>query len=579
MPPPDGGHGAPEHICASASSGDSRETPPPPRAREFHFVLLLASVLTLLGSVPYIHAYWSAPDGEVFMGFVGRGTPGTNGYFMLARQAQEGYHLMENLLTPEPLPRNYFNLEWWLMGKAAALSGLTLEAIFHLDRILSVFAFCLASYYLASLAIASVLWRRVAVAIICLGSGFGWVIVLLNGVGFGLPVPQDVEGVQVFGYLINKPHFIRAFICAMLTYGFIVEGLRRNQLRWFILSGIAALAHSSMRPYHILELHVLYVLVPALLAWRDHDWRLRRFLPFAVAGAVHAPAVAYYGLYAMLGSLGMSGWERVPGFLIQDVLALSWPFLILVITIPFFLRLEKQSEVTVVLTAWVVTAWLICNLYPYWGAGFEAAFPAYHLVPPILVLAGPLQWAGQRLAKWPVWAKCPARPCRLLLVLALIVLSLPSSGYVYATMFSSLHDKRMPQWTYYIPRPVYESIGWLASHVPQGAVILASHDTSQFIPRFGHLKVVTGHDMLTANYSAKNWMVHRFYSQTGDLAFKENLVQQLNIRFIVEGPLEARLGQVHLGQVPWLEVVYENGPLRIHAVTHNDPNATHGVTD
>lgn len=547
------------------SVGFPPETPPRARLGEYLFPGLLALFCVLAGTMPYLYAYWTAPAGEVFMGFVGRGTPGANGYFMLARQAQEGYHLMENLATPEPLPRNYFNFEWWLTGKASAWTGLSPEAVFHVDRILSVFGFALAAYYLASLSIASVFWRRIAVSIICLGSGFGWLIVLANGLGLDLEISRDLKGVQVFGYLVNKPHFIRAGIFAMLTYGFVVEGLRRKQLRWFLLSGFAALCHSSIRPYHIIELHVIYAAIPIMLAWRDQDWRLRRFLPFVAAGAVHAPAVAYYMLYMYLGSLGMSGWKRVPGFLLEYVLWLSWPFLVLVATIPFFLRLRGQRIDVLMLSTWIVTAWLICNLYPYWGAGQEAAFYAFHIVPAILVLAGPMLWVANWLHGFPAIAARWKASYRLPVALALVALSLPSSAYVYRDMFTSLHRDH-PHWTFYLPESVYDALHWIEAELPSNNVILASHDTSQFIPRFSHNKVVTGHDMLTANYDEKNWIVARFYGQAGDLDFKWQTVRRFNVGYVVEGPLERKLGVARLAEIPWLEAVYQQGDVTIYRV-------------
>lgn len=541
-------------------------SPAPAQRWEYVFPLCLALVIGALGSLPYLYAYWAAPAGEVFMGFVGRGTPGANGYFMLARQVQEGFHLAENLMTPEPLPRNYLNFEWWIVGKAAAWTGLSLEAIFHVDRVLSVVGFCLAIYFLAALAIPSVLHRRVAVSIICLGSGLSWVLVGINQFGFELPLNRDVFGIQVFGYLVNKPHFIRATMLSVLTYAFLVVGLRRNELRWFVLSGVAALLHSAIRPYHMPELYLIYAILPALFAWRNHSWSVKTLIPFVVAGAVHLPAVFYYLLYAYLGSLGeVTGWERVPGYLIQHILWLTWPFLVFVLTLPYFLRLKGQREDVVVLTTWIIVAWLICQMYPYWGAGQETAFYAYQVAPVILVFSGPVVWCSAYLRRTRLYQKHWTPAWRVALAVSMVLVTLPSSAYVYASMFTSLKSDH-PDWTYYLPESVHDALYWIADEVPPNTVILASFDTSQFIPRISQHKVVTGHDVLTANYDEKNWIVERFFGQAGDSDFKWHIVRRFDVAYVVAGPLERRLGAARLDEIPWLDAVHTLDDVTIYKV-------------
>ncbi len=543
-----------------------RATPAEHRLREYVFPSVLGLVIIAVGSLPYLYGYATAPPGQRFMGFVGRGTPGANGYLMLARQARDGAHLMENKVTPEPLPRTYFNLEWWLFGKASRWTGLSLMAVFHVGRALTVLGFCLAVYYLAALCLGSVFERRLAVLLICLGSGFGWILWCANhGLGLWLIPSRDLNGVSVPGYLINKPHFIRAGIFAALKYAFLLAGARSGKRRYFVLSGLSALAHSSIRPYHIPETYLVYALFPVLLNWREGRWSWGRFKNYALAGAVHLPAVAFFGYLAVAQTLGMSGWERKPGFLIEYVLWLGWPFLLFCVALPWYLRVREAHDATLLLTLWIVLAWLICNAYPYWGAGQEAAFYSFHIVPPILAVAGPLRWAREWLEKRRGHPLVLPPLGSAAVAAVLVVVSMPSTALVYAEMSSRLHTGHR-EWTYHLSEDTYQALCWLEEHGEPNTVVLASHDTSQFVPRIARNKVVTGHDMLTANYRQKNEWVRRFYGEANDGAFKRDLVARYAIRYVVYGPRERALGMADPAGLPWLRCVFRQGEAAVYEV-------------
>lgn len=547
---------------------DIKEGPVVPaahRLREYWFPAVLAAVIFLAGTAPYFYAYWSTPPGERFMGVVGRGTPGANGYFMFSRQAQEGFQLMENQCTPEPLPRTFFNLEWWSLGKIARWTGLSLIMVFHLERLVAVFGLLFSVYYLASLSLDTVYQRRLAVALIGLGSGLGWTIWVANhGLGMSLIIPRDLKGVCISGYLINKPHFIRAVICAVLKYAFLLQGARTGKTRYFVYSGLMALTHSAMQPYHIPDTYLVYAAYPVLLNVRAGSWSWARFKNYMVAGAVFSPAVLYYAWMAYDGTLGMSGWERKPGFLIEYVFWIGWTFLAVAAVFPWLMRLRTAKDSTLLLGLWILAAWLMCNLYPYWGAGQEAAFYPFHVVPPILAVGGPLAWGIGALRRRPAWAVVTRRTA-LAAGVALVGVSMPSTAIVYAQMFTTAHSGT-PDWTYYLDEDYFRTLEWLHAHDSSNGVVLASPAGSQFVFRMTRHKTVTGHDMLTARYEEKNALVHRFYSQAGDEAFKQEFVRRFSVRYVLYGDLERRLGAFTPDAYAWLRPVHTQGSTVLYAV-------------
>lgn len=551
--------------------------------REYFFPLALAAAFVVLGSLPYLYGHWTAPEDARFMGFVGRGTAGANGYLMLARQVADGGHLMQNQYTPEPTPHTYFNLEWWLFGKCARVTGVSLVGVFHLWRVLTVVAYFLALYWFAGLCLGTRGARRFAVLLIAFGTGFGWLVWTANRfTGLALPPSLDLAGVCVPGYLVNKPHFMRAAVFALLKYGLLLRGEQTGKRGYFALSGLAALGHSVVRPYHLAETYLVYAALPLVLAWRDGRLDARRAGNYALAGAVLLPAVAYYGWMAFENTLGMAGWRRQSLFLLQLVLWLGWPFLV---ACGYFVargfapgRVRAASTPAILLGLWLFTAWLLLNTFPYFPAGQELAWYALATVPPIAVLMGP--WVETRdwlRGRFPGLSARLERPRAIrLLAAALLLAALPGTVYVWANLFRDLHRTRPEaMWRYYLDTSVLETVAWLgAREHPDPPVLLATPATAQFVPRIADVRVVCGHDMLSPHFYQKQRELARFFRLAGEPGYKRWLIDRYHVGYVLVGPEEQAAGDFDADRLPWLRQVYSAGEVRLYAVVaeaHSPP--------
>ena len=533
--------------------------------REYRFPIILALFILVLGTLPYIYGYMNANEDDVFMGFVGRGTPGAHGYLMFGKQVADGNVFLENRMTPDRLPANYFNLEWWVWGNTARILGLSLMETFHFFRCLAVMVFILGTYFLASQCTTSIALRRIAVGLVCLGAGFGWIATLLNSyVGTHLQPLLDMKGVVIFGYLINKPHFIRAGICVVFTYAFLLKGVRTGQLRYYVLSGLAALTHSAIRPFHIPETFLLYALLPVLLMLREQTWKPRLWWGPFLAGLINLPGIAYYVWLSRTGALGISGWTPQPVHLLSYLIWLGVPFVCCVLAflvVPWMKQFKDMHVETLFLALWALVAYALNESYPYWFAGWEGGFYAFQIGIPILFVTRLVPGAGAWLKERSDFVR---KGSSLQWIALLCIITVPGTTLVYKTFFDTLKEPSNNLHTYYISKGLHESLLWLNDHANTSEVVMCSEPVGQFVPRFSDCKVIVGHIMLTTNYHIRNQEVGRFYRDQDDHAFKQSILDKHGVRFVLYSPFEKQIGAIAPENNPWLRPVFQAGDTTIY---------------
>lgn len=518
--------------------------------REWIFPALIAAFLIVLGSIPYVYGYCHAKPGTRFLGFVGRGALHSHGYNMFIRQAQEGQNLFENKLTPEPLPRKYFHPEYWLVGKAARWTGLSLEAIFHVHRVAAVLALVFAVYFFAAQCLDTVFQRRLAASLIVFGTGLGWI--WWAYVRSGLPpispshaLPplsiRDVDGVTVFGYLMNKPHFMLAGAFIALAFGCAIAGEREKRTSLFVWGGLFALANVMVRAYAVFEIALVLAVFPLLLNARDRRWDWPRIGRFMLAGSFLAPAVAYYGYLSLTRVLGAGGYELPPGRFLEYAIWYGIPFLLALVYIVGPGHFRAISPALLFLTLWWLFGFLVAQAYPLIRAGEESAFYSFVMAPAILVAAGPLRlnWMSRRTA--------------VLAAVAIVGACSISNGIVYARFFTWL-DTRSDD--YYLDDDTYAAMKWLEQNTAREDLVFSGPTTCPIVTALAGNKTFTGHDYLTANRWEKDGAAHRFFANRDDLQFKRQLLAQYRIRYVLAGSLERRLGGFDPAALPELKPVF-----------------------
>ncbi len=528
--------------------------------REWLFPVLVAMSIIVAGSIPYAYGYLHAQPGTRFMGFVGRGALHSHGYNMFIRQSQEGLNLFENKLTPEPLPRTYFHPEYWLVGKAARWTGLSLEAIFHVHRAVAAIAMILAAYFLAAQCLDAVFQRRLAMSLIVFGTGLGWIAWIYACTGLP-PMSQghllpplricDTDGVTVFGYLINKPHFTLAGALIGLAFGCALAGERERRTSLFVWSGLFALANVMLRAYAIFEIALVYAVFPLLLNLRDRRWDWVRIGRYYLAGSFLGVAAIYYAYLSLGHVLGAGSYELAPCRFLEYAIWYGIPFLLAAIFIvgPGHVRALRPELLLPVL--WWFFAFLVAQAYPLVKAGEESAFYSFTWVSAILVAAGPLEmkWLSRRTA--------------IAVAIAFVAACSISNAIVYVRFFTLL-DTRPSE--YYLDNDVYASMKWLEQHTGRDDLVLSGPTTCPIVGALAGNKVFTGHDYLTSNRQQKDGDVVRFFGDRYDVAFKRQLLARYRVRYVFVGPLERSLGGFDAAALPELKPVFEKPNATVYRI-------------
>jgi uncharacterized membrane protein len=82
-------------------------------------------------------------------------------------------------------------------------------------------------------------------------------------------------------------------------------------------------------------------------------------------------------------------------------------------------------------------------------------------------------------------------------------------------------------------------------------------------------RVFVGLSPETVNWEMKDTMLSRFFG-AGDDIFRRQLLEDYGVDYVFYGPSERALGSFSPAAVPYLRLVYDNGPVQIYQVLPGD---------
>jgi hypothetical protein len=542
--------------------------------QELRFVALVAAVVLVLGSLPYVYGYLSAPPDRVFMG-IALGPPDTSQYFAWVRAFTRA-PLIPNTLTPEPNEAAFFNLLWWLAAQGLRL-GLTHIVVFHILRMLIGVAFLFIAYLLCAFFLPDLRWRWTAFLLIAVGAGLGWVWVVGKYLTGRLPYPLDVYIVEpnAFLALMAFPHFSLAAGLMFAVWVLMVLGYERRKWRY----PLAAAALSFILGWsHAYDLMLIYAVVGVftLIVWARDGWAPHLLLyPLALVLISCAPA-----LYSVYLTSAFPLWREV---LSQFGNADAWtpsPFrLLIVIGIPFWLALLTFDGLVPLrerpLRELFLKTWFGVNLFV---AYLPVSYQIHYLngwQAPVAILATVglyrrvIPWLEESARHFP---KCLALPWARWAPALLLLAVIPTNVYLLAWRFVDLGRHQHP---YYLHRDEVAALRWLEENTSPDDVVLSGLDVGQYIPGVSGNRAFLAHWTMTVNFYDKRERAAAFFNPSTPDEERRDTLCRFGVRYVFYGTEEREAGG--LPELPYLRAVFQAPQATVYRVDVEAAGCAPGV--
>lgn len=457
------------------------------------------------------------------------------------------YQLKFTTETHEPA---YIRMFYVVLGHISRWIGLPAELTFQLARWALGFLALFALYRLMRRVFADPFWARTAFLLAALGSGVGWLQLILHPApGAITPIDFWLIDAYVFFSLSLFPHFafVTAALCNVLSLwlDFLEDG-GWTRIAWI---GLACVLVQFVNPIALVVVDA-GLFGATLFAW----WKLaeihRQDLAALLAVAVtQVPLLAYNFIILNNDPL----WSRFtaqnqtlsppPGYYLWGF-ALFWPAAIL----GTGAALRTKSHPLAAAAFWILSAFLLA----YSPFPIQRRFLQNITVPlAILAAAGLIRLFELAAARNPGMLRWRFSAVSLFVFLASISSIQMAPGQAY---YLQTH----PQDLYY-PAALDDARAWFRENARYNDFVLASEETSQVIAQKAGMRVYLGHEMETLGHQTKEENVQAFFQgQLPELATGP-------VKWVLYGPLE-RQSNPDFRPGDQLELVYDVPELQIYRV-------------
>ena len=537
------------------------------RKGDLYFLLFVFFSLMLI-SLPYVYAEYFAGGNYKFGGFLVNPLDG-NSYLAKMYEGWRGEWKFTLPYTADKGEGTYLFLFYILLGHIARIISIDRIILFHIARMLSaLFLFFMLFKFFRSLRI-SALRQKWVLFLALVGSGLGWMLFL-----FGV-VTSDFWVAEAYPFLsaYTNPHFCLGL--ALVLWIFTEPSMERAEdtldfkkiffKQWYIF--VLAVILSILSPFGII---LVLVVFGGLIVWYgfpvvsrfvkgNEDMGITRYLSesgweiqWIVVRAVLTflggiPMLLYYYWVSHRDPLLM-GWniQNVTSSPpIWDLIISLSPFIIF--AIPLFSKFQKQKDYgTRLLVAWGGLSLLLLYI-PF---SLQRRFMMGIFIP----FLGLAVIAVDYLMKQDIF-----RGRTKSIVTIVILLALPTNVLI---LFGSLQAVKLHVPMLYLTRDEYHALGWLEQSTEEDALVIASPETSMFIPAQTGRRVLYGHPFETVNAEEERTAQISFFSSSNNSSSDcPIVVNGHQVDYVFYGPRERELG--NSVEMMGLTPSYQNGSVEI----------------
>jgi hypothetical protein len=562
------GDGAPTADgCGQDARGPSHGT----TRRELTWVLLWAAFVMLLTCIPYGYAVQRA-DGRRFSGFIW-GVDEGNVYLTWMRQAAEGDLFFRNQYSTEPERPRFVNAFLQLGGRAADLLHVDQRVMFHVLRLLGGMFLLVAFHLLVAALTPNRVARWAALVLASLGSGLGWLVVLLvpqsglHPVDVGQAWQTQPEAVTFLSLLLNGL-FTTSMALMCLTFLFALRALQgdRRAVWW---AGLCLLVLGNVHTYDVFAVWIVLGLTAvwrdgAMARWRDGVKRLGLIV------AIGLPSVLW-SLYATFTdpSFLAKGLTPTPAFRFIDY-AVAYGLIGLLAVAGAVLAFSRHPAIS---PSRLPIVWSFANAFVLLiPVSFQRKMiEGLHL--PLCILAGfAVSWLAQQITRG-LRARGKHKQAAervVLTVCVAAVLCLPSNALFVSQCLDSVKTNNAELLAVLQP-PIYLDPGdaaaleWLAANATREDVILSSSLVGSTIPTVCPAKVWIGHWAETLHFREHLQTAMHLYAAPTPSALRET-----GVTLLYASRWEAAMARTELNP-SGLPLVYDEQGVRLYRVPPVSP--------
>jgi len=519
--------------------------------KEWLWVALGCLVIMALTGFPYVMGFSLSSTDMVFSGSIIAVEDG-NTYLAAMRQGAAGDWVFHIPYTPEPHRGGAVFIFYILLGKLAALTGVTLPWMLHAARLMTTPLLLAIIYRFIAFFTPWVYLRRLGFVLAGTGAGLGWLWVAL-GQPFGpgnMPIDLWVPDAFAFLTIFTFPHLIlaQALILQLVTNGLqLTEHSNWQRTLRCVLLGLIL---SAIHPY---SLPLVLVLLGLYWAWRrKSSWRehwLSLFQLVAV-GLVSMPYLLY-SLWLFAANPVFHSWQQQNRILSPNPIhyllgyGIIGGLALIGLLYPHTWRRLRQGQFLVL---WL----LLVPVFLYLPSNLQRRFlDGYQLPVLVMALAGLLDVLRTLPPRW------RRRSVTLLVVISTFTNILLLTGAAYAVA------ARTP--LIFIPRPAVKAAHWLDSNVPKDSIVLAAYDTGNMLPAYASVRTFVGHGPQSMDADHKRQLVSEFFSSMSS-AQRKALLVEYDVDYLFYGPNECDLGGFSPSRDSIFVSVYHNQAITIFRV-------------
>lgn len=531
--------------------------------REKHFLYLISIFIMVLTTTPYLIGFLMQGAAWKFTGFVISVEDG-NAFIGKMLAGQVGEWLFRTPYTAFDQGGFLIFPTYILAGKLANPPFLhqKLVIIYHIYRFLAGCFAMIGTYYFLSEFIKDVKLRFFGLSLGILGGGIGWILFFFNQPTNFDALPLSFYSPESFGFLslLAYPHYSLArgmLLFSLVAFLEVVknpsqikilrEGISIGVL--WLLTGLAqpltGMVFGAVCGIYILYLAAWQVLLSATNQEADIQ-RLWKIIQLLLTASIIAGPFILYNLLGTKTDPYIQAWTE------QSIFRSPNPLFYLLaygITIPFVVLGGRQLFKEKNWEAKLPLAWaLSLPILAYAPIGIQRRLPEGIWIAIVALTIMGLESLGSTAWRRSGMLLTLCYPTSILLLIGGISTSLSRNEPVYrpadeVEAFISLTDKNTRE-----------------------NIVLASYQTSNAIPAWAAVYVLTGHGPESIHLDEISPRIEAFYQvQTTD-SERTAFIEDMGIDYVFWGPNERYLGGWNPEDADFLTLHYKNGEYAVFKV-------------